>query len=351
MSNGQPVKQPNLSNEPGGRWATIGMPLARASDFRTVFKKLLIRFRTERLRLIFVIVFGIVGVGLSVYGPRLLGRATDILVEGLLAGGRAGIDFNRLHRTLLFALLLYVTATSFQYVQAYILAGVIQRSMYRLREDIEEKINRLPLSYIDRAARGDLLSRVTNDIDNLAQTLQQTISQLLMNTFMLIGTVAMMFAISWLLAIVVVVSIPLSLGFIRFITKRSKGRFIAQWAHTGELNALVEESLTGHAIVKAFGRQKDAEQVFRMTNDKLFDASFNASFMSGSIQPATVFIGNLTFVGIAVIGGMRVASGAMTIGGIQAFIQYARQFSHPVQMLASMANLFQSGLASAERVF
>jgi ATP-binding cassette subfamily B protein len=296
-------------------------------------------------------VFGIVGVGLSVYGPRLLGKATDILVEGLLAGGRAGIDFSRLHRTLIIALVLYISATSFQYLQAYILAGVIQRSMYRLREDIEDKINRLPLAYIDRAARGDLLSRVTNDIDNLAQTLQQTISQLLMNTFMLIGTVAMMLAISWPLAIIVILSVPLSLGFIRFITKRSKGRFIAQWAHTGELNALVEESLTGHAIVKAFGRQKDAEQVFRTTNDKLFDASFNASFMSGSIQPATVFIGNLTFVGIAVVGGLRVASGAMTIGGIQAFIQYARQFSHPVQMLASMANLFQSGLASAERVF
>lgn len=236
-------------------------------------------------------------------------------------------------------------------MQAYILAGVVQRSMYRLRADVESKINRLPLSYVDRAARGDLLSRVTNDIDNLAQTLQQTISQLLMSTLMMLGTMIMMFTISPVLAVIVILTIPLSIGFIRFITKRSRGRFIAQWRHTGELNALVEESLTGHNIVKAFGRQRDVEEVFRKTNDELFDASFNAQFMSGSIQPAMVFVGNFTFVAIAVIGGLRVAAKALTIGGIQAFIQYSRQFAQPVQMLASMANLFQSGLASAERVF
>jgi ATP-binding cassette subfamily B protein len=207
------------------------------------------------------------------------------------------------------------------------------------------------LSYIDRAARGDLLSRVTNDIDNLAQSLQQTISQLMTNVFMLLGTSIMMLLISPILALVALLTLPASTVIIRFIAKRSRDRFIAQWGHTGKLNALVEESLTGHAIVKAFGRQRDVEELFRKRNEDLYEASFGAQFISGTIQPAMIFLGNLNFVAIAVIGGLRVASGGMTIGGIQAFIQYSRQFSQPMQHLASMANLFQSGLASAERVF
>lgn len=346
----KPVKPPELPSGPA-RWGAGAMPLARASDFRSTFRKLLGRLRPERTKLAFVFAFAIGGVSLNVLGPKLLGHATDILIKGLFLGGPKAVDFAALHRTLELALFLWICGSGLQYFQAYILAGVVQRSMYRLREDVENKINRLPLSYVDKAARGDLLSRVTNDIDNLAQTLQQTISQLLVSTFMMLGTMVMMFTISPLLAVVVLVTVPLSIFFIRFITKRSRGRFIAQWRHTGELNALVEESLTGHNIVKAFGRQKDVEQVFRQTNDELFEASFNAQFMSGSIQPGMVFVGNLTFVAIAVIGGLQVAAHKMTIGGIQAFIQYSRQFAQPVQMLASMANLFQSGLASAERVF
>src|ERR1700730_6019909 len=223
--------------------------------------------------------------------------------------------------------------------------------MCRERPLVEDKLNRVPLSYVDRATRGDLLSRVTNDIDNLAQSLQQTISQLLTNTFMLIGTIVMMFVISPLLALVALISLPLSFSIIRFITRRSRPRFVDQWDQTGRLNALVEESLTGHAIVKTFGRQREVEEVFRETNDKLYRSSFAAQFISGSFQPAMVMVGNLNYVAIAVVGGVRVAAKAMTIGGIQAFIQYSRQFAQPLQMLASMANLFQSGLASAERVF
>jgi ATP-binding cassette subfamily B multidrug efflux pump len=348
----KPVKPPDLPAGPG-RWGGV-MPLARANDFRATFRNLVKRLRPERTKLVFVFVFAIGGVCMNVVGPKLLGHATDILIQGLrnrFAGLPKGVDFTALHHTLELALFLWIAGSSLQYFQAYILAGVVQRSMYRLREDVENKINRLPLSYVDRAARGDLLSRVTNDIDNLAQTLQQTISQLMVSTLMMIGTMIMMYTISPLLATVVLVTVPLSIGFIRFITKRSKGRFIAQWRHTGELNALVEESLTGHNIVKAFGRKKDVEEVFRATNDELFEASFNAQYMSGSIQPGMVLVGNLTFVAIAVIGGLQVAAKRMTIGGIQAFIQYSRQFAQPVQMLASMANLFQSGLASAERVF
>ena len=209
----------------------------------------------------------------------------------------------------------------------------------------------MPLRYVDQSARGDLLSRVTNDIDNLAQSLQQTVSQLLTNTFMLIGTMVMMFVVSPELALVAVVTIPVSSGIIRFITKRSKVRFMAQWKHTGRLNALVEESLTGHAIVKTFGRQREVEESFRETNDELYRASFTAQFASGSIQPLMVLVGNLNYVVIAVVGGIKVASRSLSLGGVQAFIQYSRQFAQPLQMLASMANLFQSGLASAERVF
>jgi ATP-binding cassette, subfamily B, multidrug efflux pump len=346
--NGQTPKPPPMQGGPMGRWGSAGMPLERASDFQGAVGRLWRRLGPERYRLILVITLSMGAVALSVIGPKLLGRATDILIRGLLAGG---IDFAELHRVLIGVVVLYVFSAVMQYLQSFTLAGMVQRAMHRLRSDIEDKLNRLPLSYVDRAARGDLLSRVTNDIDNLAQSLQQTISQLLMNAFMLIGTTVMMITISPILALVAIFTLPLSTYVIRFITKRSRGRFIAQWGHTGKLNALVEESLTGHAIVKSFGRHHDVEEVFERTNEQLYDASFGAQFMSGSIQPAMVLIGNLNFVAIAVIGGMRVASRAMTIGGIQAFIQYSRQFSQPMQHLAGMINMFQSGLASAERVF
>jgi ATP-binding cassette subfamily B protein len=334
-----------------GRWGAAGMPLERAKDARGSARRLLDRFRPERARMILVVVFSLGGVSLSVVGPRLLGHATDILIKGLLSGGPSAINFSDLHRVLEGVVALYICSASLQYLQAFTLAGMVQRTMFRLRADVEDKLNRLPLSYVDRAARGDLLSRVTNDIDNLAQSVQQTISQLMTSVFMLLGTVVMMILISPVLAIIAIVTLPLSFFIIRFITKRSRLRFMAQWRHTGALNALVEESLTGHAIVKSFGRQRDVEEAFSKTNEDLYEASFGAQVISGCIQPAMVLVGNLNFVAIAVVGGLRVAARAMTIGGIQAFIQYSRQFSQPIQQLASMVNLFQSGLASAERVF
>jgi ATP-binding cassette subfamily B multidrug efflux pump len=341
---------PPNTGGPMGRWGSAGMPLERASDFGSAIRRLWARLGPERFRLIAVVTFSLGGVTLSVLGPRLLGRATDTLIRGLLPGS-GGIDFALLHRILIGVVVLYLCSASLQYLNAFTLAGMVQRTMFRLRSDVEDKLNRLPLSYVDKAARGDLLSRVTNDIDNLAQSLQQTISQLMNSVFMLIGTSIMMLLISPILAVIALITLPMSTVIIRFIAKRSRGRFIAQWGYTGKLNALVEESLTGHAIVKSFGRHHDVEAVFRETNDDLYEASFGAQFISGTIQPAMVFLGNLNFVAIAVIGGLRVASRAMTIGGIQAFIQYSRQFSQPMQQLASMANLFQSGLASAERVF
>ena len=237
------------------------------------------------------------------------------------------------------------------YGQAYLLAGVVQRTMLRLRAEVEEKIHRLPLSYVDRTARGDLLSRVTNDIDNIAQSLQQSLSGLLTSLLTIIGVVIMMFVVSPVLALVAIVSVPLSLVAMKKIAKRSKTRFIAQWKHTGALNGLVEEAFTGHTIVKAFGRQHEVEARFRETNDKLYDASFGAQFVSGSIQPSMVFIGNLSYVAIAVVGGLRVASGQIGLGDVQAVMQYSRQFSMPLTQTASMMNVLQSGIASAERVF
>ncbi|MDQ1488286.1 MAG: ATP-binding cassette, subfamily multidrug efflux pump, partial [Actinomycetota bacterium] len=319
--------------------------------FRQSMGRLVGMLRPQRAIVALVVLMAVGSVGLSVLGPKILGHATDIIFTGLRRGGPKAIDFSALHRTLFGVVGLYLGSAVLSYTNAYILAGIVQRTMYRLRESVEAKLNRLPLRYVDGQARGDLLSRVTNDIDNLAQGMQQTLSQLLTSTLMLVGTLVLMFVVSWLLALVALVTIPLSLYTMKAITKRSRSKFVAQWRHTGALNALVEESFTGHHIVKAFGRQGEVEARFRATNEALHEASFGASFISGSIQPSMMVIGNLTFVAVAVVGGLRVAAGALTLGSVQAFIQYSRQFSQPLTQMASMVTVFQSGVASAERIF
>jgi ATP-binding cassette subfamily B protein len=336
---------------PGPRMGSIGMPVAKSARFGESMRRLLRMVGRERLSLGAVGTLTVAGVGCSVVGPKILGRATDIIVKGLLHGGGKAIDFGALHRTLAFVVVLYVISATFQYAQAYLLAGIVQRTMFELRRQVEEKMNRLPLRYIDQQPRGDLLSRVTNDIDNLAQSLQQTMSQMLMSVLMIAGVLGMMFFVSVRLALVTVVVVPMTLIIMRTIAGRSRSRFIAQWGHTGDLNALVEESFTGHAIVKAFGRQTEVEERFRQTNERLFEASFGAQFISGSIQPAMMALGNLNFVAVAVFGGVLVANGSLSIGSVQAFIQYTRQFSQPLTQVAAMANVFQSGVASAERIF
>ena len=336
-----------------GRWGSLGAPVEASANFGASARRLIRRLEGGRFGLMLVVVLAFVGVTCSVLGPRMLGQATDILIRGLQrrSRGGAGIDFPALHRVLLTVLVLFAVSAVFSFIQSYVLAGIVQRTMHRLRSDVEDKLSRLPLSYVDRNARGDLLSRVTNDIDNIAMSLQQTMSQLLTSVLTLVGTLVMMLVVSPVLAIVALVSVPLSFATMRFITKRSKPRFIDQWRYTGSLNGLVEESFTGHAIVKAFGRQNEVEERFRKTNDELYQASFGAQFISGIIQPAMMLIGNLNFVAIAVVGGLRVASGSMSLGDVQAFIQYSRQFSQPLTQVASMVNTFQSGIASAERVF
>ncbi len=262
-----------------------------------------------------------------------------------------GVDFAAVGDVLLLVLAVYAAASVLGWMQGMVLNRVVQNTVYRMRQDVEDKINRLPLNYFDRSPRGELLSRVTNDIDNVSQTLQQTMSQLMTSLLTVVAVLAMMFWISPMLALVALVSVPVSLFVTRAIMKRSQGQFVAQWRRTGQLNAQIEEAYSGHALVKVFGRQAEVEKTFAEENDELYRVSFGAQFVSGLIMPAMMFLGNLNYVVIAVIGGLRVASGSLSLGEVQAFIQYTRQFTQPLTTVASMMNLLQSGVASAERVF
>jgi ATP-binding cassette subfamily B multidrug efflux pump len=360
------------------------MPAEKSLDFFPSARRLLAQLQPERALSLLVVMLTVFSVTLSVIGPRILGHATNIIFSGVigaqlpsgmtqqqaidaaraagqdgyanLLSGMAvvpgqGIDFDALGRTLILVLALYVGASLVMWIQAYILNGVVQRTVLRLRTSVEDKLHRLPLSYFDTHPRGELLSRVTNDIDNVQQTMQQTMSQLLTSLMTLVGVLAMMLLISPVLALVALISIPLSMIVTMLIAKRSQPLFIQQWDETGTLNAHIEETYTGHALVQVFGHQAEAEEVFAEKNESLFRASAGAQFLSGIIMPAITFIGNLNYVLIAVFGGLRVASGTMTLGDVQAFIQYSRQFSQPLTQVASMSNLLQSGVASAERVF
>ena len=302
----------------------------------------------ERLKLTLTVLASVVGVTLNVFGPRILGHGTDIIVEGVSHGH---INFAELHDVLLEAAAVYIGSALFSLASAYTLAGVLQGVMQRLRQAVEEKIHTLPLSYIDRASRGDLLSRVTNDIDNIAQSLQQTLSQMLNSVLLLVGVTIMMFTISPLLALVALTTVPVSVFAMRKIARRARPRYVAQWRSTGELNAIVDEAFTGHAIVKSFGRQQEVEARFRAKNEELFESSFGAQFMSSLMMPVTMFLSNVQYLLVAVVGGLQVASGAISLGDVQAFVQYSRTFSMPLTQLASMMNIFQSGIASLERVF
>jgi len=368
----------------GGPFGGMGMPAEKSKTFVPSAKRLLGRLRPHRSGVIGVILLSVISVTLSVIGPKILGTATNIIFSGIISkqlplgatkqqvidGLRAsgdnqkadllsgmtlnpghGIDFSGLTMILGFVLLLYVFASVFSWLQGYLLNGVVQRTVYTLREDVEKKINSLPLRYFDKMQRGELLSRVTNDVDNIGQSMLQTLSQLVNSLLTVVGVLLMMFLISPLLALIALVTIPLTLLITTLIARRSQKLFVAQWAHTGTLNGQVEEAYSGHALVKVFGRHREVEQRFTTKNNELYEASFGAQFVSGIIMPAMMFIGNLVYVAIAVVGGLFVASGSMTLGDVQAFIQYSRQFTQPLSQLGSMANLLQSGVASAERVF
>ncbi|MFI6119038.1 ABC transporter ATP-binding protein [Streptomyces sp. NPDC051064] len=367
---------------PGGRM--MAGPTERSMDFKGSGKRLLRRFSKERSSLYLMLGAGTLSVALSVVGPKILGGATDLIFAGVVGrqmpdgttkeqaidglrergdGGLAdmltgvdftpgdGIDFGAVGQVLLAALVVYVGAGLLMLVSTRLSIRVINRVVFQLREDLQTKLARLPLSYFDRQQRGEVLSRATNDIDNISQTMQQTMGQLINSLLTIVGVLIMMFWISPLLALVALVTIPLSVFVAARVGKRSQPHFVAQWKVTGRLNAHIEEMYTGHALVKVFGRQEESAKDFAEQNDALYEAGFKAQFNSGIMQPLMMFVSNLNYVLVAVVGGLRVASGALSIGDVQAFIQYSRQFSMPLTQVASMANLVQSGIASAERVF
>ncbi|MEI6252180.1 MAG: ABC transporter ATP-binding protein [Mycobacteriaceae bacterium] len=369
---------------PGVRAMMADPANARSQDFTGTARRLLRRLSPQRRSLAAVVMMSLGGIALSVIGPRVLGHATDLLFNGAIgrrlpagitktqavAQARArgdntfadmltrmnvtpgrGVDFAAVGRTLLLALMLYVIAAALIWGQARLLNVIVQRTITTLRADVESKIHRLPLSYFDARQRGELLSRVTNDVDNIQTSVSVTVSQLLTAVLTVVAVAVMMVVVSPLLAIITVAMVPLSLLAIRGITRRSRTMFIAQWTNTGRLNAHVEETYSGFTVVRTFGHRAAASEKFDALNTDVYHAGFGAQFFSGLMAPASMLIGNLSYVAVAVVGGLQVATGQLTLGGVQAFIQYVRQFNQPLTQLAGMYNTLQSGVASAERVF
>jgi ATP-binding cassette, subfamily B, multidrug efflux pump len=349
-----------------------GMVGQKAMTFGPSARRLVGRMRPDRAPALLVVALVVLSVGLMSIGPRLLGHATDLVFRGFI-GARTpvgtpedqlpqavqgqgvvpgeGVDFGAVGEWLLLVLAVYTAASLLSWWAGYVLNGVVQRTVQRLRAEVEDKVHRLPLGYVDRSPRGELLSRVTNDIDNVSTTLQQTMGQLLQSLLTLVAVLAMMIWISPLLALVALLSVPVSLVATRAIMRRSQGEFVAQWRRTGQLNAHIEEAFSGHGLVKVLGRTHEVERTFAEHNEDLHEVSFRAQLVSGLVMPTMMFIGNLNYVVVAVVGALRISSGAVTLGEVQAFVQYTRQFTQPLTTVASMANLLQSGVASAERVF
>ena len=359
-------------------------PEVRSRDFKGTALRLLARLTPQRGMTVAVMLLGVGGITIGVIGPRILGHATDLLFNGvigrqlpdgltkeqaveaarargddsfadLLSGMNVvpgqGVDFGGVARTLALALALYLVAALLVWMQARLLNVVVQRTMVALRSDVEDKVHRLPLRYFDSRQRGEVLSRLTNDVDNVQTSLSMSITQLLTSVLTVFAVLVMMLTISPLLTLLTVVTVPLSLWVTRSIARRSAKLFVAQWRDTGRLNAHIEETYSGFTVVKTFGHRAHAEEQFRELNDDVYRASFGAQFLSGLVSPATIFVGNLSYVAVAVVGGLQVATGQITLGSIQAFIQYVRQFNQPLTQIAGMYNTLQSGIASAERVF
>ncbi|HVC42075.1 MAG TPA: ABC transporter ATP-binding protein [Candidatus Saccharimonadales bacterium] len=373
-----------MGGRPGGPFRGPSGPPQTTRHPGQTLRQLAGRLRPEVPRVTLAAGLASTGIAFTVIAPRIIGNATDVIFNGvvgkalpagttkaqaiaelrlqgqgqlsqLLSGMNVtpgkGIDFTELGVILGVVALLYLLGAAFSWMQGYLMAGVAQRTVFAMRRDVEAKLRRLPLQYFDSHPHGDLLSRVTNDIDNVTTTLQQGLSQLLTSILTIVGVLGMMLWISPLLALISLVTVPLSIGVTLLIARRAQRQFAAQWEWTGTVNAHVEETHTGHQLVQVYGRTASTIDDFDRKNQRLYEASFRAQFLSGTMQPAMQLLANLNYVAIAVIGGARVASGTMTLGDIQAFIQYSRQFTMPITQIASQMNLLQSGLASAERVF
>ncbi len=361
-----------------------GMPAKKAEHFWPSAKRLMGLLKPEAAGIYAVVVMVVIAVVLNVIAPKILGQAMDVIFGGVVgkqlpagaskeefvAGLRqqgqdnfadmistmelvpgSGIDFQKLSFLIAVVLLMYFIANIFLWLQGYVLNRIVMKVVRRLRDDTEKKLNRLPLNYFDTRQRGDVLSRVTNDVDNIQQALQQAFAQLINSLLTVIGIVIMMFIVSWQLALIALVALPLSGVAAGIIGSRSQKLFAAQWKNTGALNGQIEESFSGHDLVRVFGREADMLERFEERNDALYKASFGAQFVSGIIFPVMQFVSYLSYVGIAVVGGLRVASGSMSLGDATAFIQYSREFTQPLGQMAGMANMLQSGVASSERVF
>jgi ATP-binding cassette, subfamily B, multidrug efflux pump len=347
----------------GGAWGAMGRPVEKAKNFRGTALRLLRYFLPQKFLLLIVLVTAIIGTVFNIVGPKILGLAITRLADGLIAKIRfqfsphpptavaPGVDFGYIGTVLLILLGLYIISSIFMYVQQFVMAGVAQRTMYRLRKEVDEKISRLPLKYFDSRTHGEIMSRAVNDMDNLSTTLQQSITQLISSFVTLLGVIVLMLTISPLLSLVVLLTLPLSLFVTMGIARRSQNYFRRQQRALGELNGHVEEMYAGHKIVKAFGREAQSIEEFNERNEKLYEAGWRAQFASGIIMPLMRFIGNIGYVFVAVVGGVMVTRGAIAIGDVTAFIQYAQQFTQPITMLANFANVIQSAMASAERIF
>ena len=370
-----------------GDWDSVAP--GKASNFRQSFFRMIGLLAPYKWAFGFVSLLGAIGVVLAVIAPKVLGEATNVIFEGVVSASLgaqfpagtsqadvvaalrsagqtdianivaampdfqvgAGVDFDRLRGVVVAVLAIYIASAFLTWIQGYVINVIMVRTMWRLREEVEAKINRLPLAYFDRVQRGELISRVTNDIDNITQTMQQSLSTAVTNVLTVVGVLVMMFSISWQLAIVALIALPLMAVVFGVIGPKSQKAFSTQWRKVGRLNARVEESFSGHALVRVYGREKDSREKFQEENEELYEAAFKAQFLSGLMMPAMMFIGSLSYVGIAVLGGLMVASGQLRLGDVQAFIQYSQQFTQPLSELGGMAAVVQSGTASAERVF
>jgi ATP-binding cassette subfamily B multidrug efflux pump len=333
----------------------MGMPVQKAKDFKGTARRLLAYLRPYKMSLIIVLLTAVLGSLFSIVGPRIMGEAVTRLFAGMAVrfqGVRgAAIDFNGIATILLVLAGLYLVSSVFTYLQQYVMAGVAQKTVYDMRRDVDHKLARLPLKFFDARTHGEILSRVTNDVDNISNTLQQSVTQLIMSVITIVGVVIMMFTISFWMTLIALVVVPLSLSLAALIAGRSQKLFVGQQKTLGELNGHIEEMYTGHKIVKVFGREEDSLRDFNALNNRLYNIGWRAQFISGLIMPILSFVNNLAYVAVCVIGGIMVTQRAITVGDILAFIQYMRQFSWPIMQTANIANVLQLAVASAERVF
>ena len=333
----------------------MGMPVEKAKNFKGTLKRLITYLKPYKVQLLFVLLAAIMSTIFAIVSPKIMGKATTKLFEGLMMKLKgvpgATIDFGYIGNIVLLLIGLYIISAAFSYIQQYIMAGVAQKTVYHLRKEVVDKLNRLPIKYFDSRTHGEILSRAVNDVDNISTTLQQSLTQLITSVITILGVIVMMLTISPLLTLIVVLTLPLSFIATANIAKKSQGYFKGQQASLGQLNGHVEEMYTGHKVVKVFGHEKTSIDEFEQINEQLYQSSWKAQFVSGMIMPIMSFINNIGYVFVSVVGGILVTKRAIEIGDIQAFIQYTRQFSHPIAQTANIANIIQSTIASAERVF